>query len=93
MLVAVDVDVDVDDGRQDLVRLARPVFIVEFDVVDLGAADDLFLTRRRNLCPSIEIVKIPLNDDITAADAPTNVQSAGIYLELEARVAATWRSA
>ena len=41
--------------------------VVEFDVGDFYAADDLFLDFGRDPIPGVEIVKILLNDDVASA--------------------------
>src|SRR5262249_11586304 len=41
--------------------------IVQFDVCDFGATDDLLLDFGRNPVPRVEIVEILLHDDIAAA--------------------------
>ena len=57
----------VDDGRQGLVRLARGIVIIEFDVVGLGAADDLLLLRRRYSLPSVHVMQVFLHDHVASA--------------------------
>jgi hypothetical protein len=49
------------------VRFARRVVVIDFDIVDLGAADDLFLEMRRRFAPCVEVVQILLDDDIAAS--------------------------
>jgi hypothetical protein len=61
------VAIGIDDGGQRLVRFARGGVVIDFDIVDLGAADDLLLEMRWNPRPGVEIVQILLNDDILSS--------------------------
>lgn len=48
-------------------RLAWSIVVIDFDIVYLRAADDLFLQARGNPRPRVEIVQVLLNDDIAAS--------------------------
>lgn len=48
-------------------RLAWSIVVIDFDIVYLRAADDLFLQARWNPRPRVEIVQVLLNDDIAAS--------------------------
>ncbi len=47
-------------------RFTRRIVVVDFDIVDLRAADNLFLEVRWSPRLGVEIVQILLNDDIAA---------------------------
>ena len=55
-----------DDCRQRIVRGSRLDRIVQLNIRELGAADDLFLDFRRQRVPSGQIVQILLDDDVAA---------------------------
>ena len=55
------------DRRERAVRRGRLDGVVQFDVGQLGAADDAFLRLRRKRVPGVEIVQILLHDDVAAA--------------------------
>ena len=48
-------------------RRGRLDGVVQFDVGELGAADDALLRLRRQRIPAVEIVEIFLHDDVAAA--------------------------
>src|ERR1700722_9534515 len=69
-VVAQDVmfgSIGIYNSGQRLVRFARSVVVIDFDIVYLRATDDLFLERRWNPRPRVEIVQVLLNDDIAAS--------------------------
>src|ERR1700756_3802895 len=55
------------NSGQRLVRFARSVVVIDFDIVYLRATDDLLLEGRWHPLPRVEIVQILLNDDIAAS--------------------------
>src|SRR5580693_4702938 len=55
-----------DDGSERIVRGGWLDGIVQFDVRQLGAADNAFLRLRRQRIPRGKIMKIFLHDDVTA---------------------------
>lgn len=55
------------NSGQRLVRFARSIVVIDFDIVYLRATDDLLLEGRWNPPPCVEIVQILLNDDIAAS--------------------------
>src|SRR5690349_1048376 len=55
---------------QSVMRIARLDFIVQFHIVQLGAANDLFLFSRRQGVPTGKIMEILLNDHITSSGEP-----------------------
>src|SRR5262249_55941297 len=55
------------DRGERIVRRRRLYRVVQFDVGQLGAADDALLLLRRQRVPSVQIVEIFLHDHIAAA--------------------------
>ena len=68
-VVAQDLDLFpvLDDGRERVVRRGWLDGIVQFDVGQLGAADDAFLRFGGERIPCVKIVEIFLHDDVAAA--------------------------
>src|SRR5271166_231693 len=68
-VVAQDLDLFpvLDDGCECVVRRGWLDGIVQFDIRQLGAADDSFLHLRGQRIPPVKIVEIFLHDNVTAA--------------------------
>jgi hypothetical protein len=62
------VSIGIYDGGQRLVRFARSVAVIDFDIVYLRATDNLLLETRWNLRPRLERSSSPPSTEETSRD-------------------------